>query len=73
MTDVRPFGPSQAAELADEPTKAWATLRAKCYLAAIDVARTVGPDGTVTYRVGGRAFSTIEAAEDELDRLQGEA
>ena len=72
MSRVLPFGPVQAAELADVKTKRLATARARCALLRGELRSLVADDGTVTFAIGMRRFATIDQVEDFLDHLVDE-
>jgi hypothetical protein len=69
-----PFGPVQAAQLANDPDeKDWWTLKARVALAGGALHRIDGENGSVTYRVGMRRFANLGEVGDFVDELQGAA
>lgn len=63
---VLPFGPSQAAVLAE---KEFATLRARAALLGAALYRRT-QDGVETYVIGLRRFESLDQVEDFLDRIE---
>ena len=68
---VLPFGPSQAAELADDcDRKRSSTASARCALLGIPLKSITMPDGQIVYSAGMHKFGGIEQLENWLDRIR---
>lgn len=69
MSDVRPFSPSQAAELADPERKRESTALATACLLGIPIRKIAMPDGRPVYATSLRKFAGLCELEDYLDRF----
>jgi len=72
MTNVIPFGSTQAAEIVDSDAKDFFTARARCAILGAAMYRHVADDGTATFTIGLRKFESIAQVEDFLDQIAGD-